>query len=387
VRRLAAAEAAAELGRQREAFAEQAREQLANQFKVLAADTLAANSQQFLQQIRATLETLGAQTAGQLGQHREAVASLLQPLKESLSRYEQHLAAVEKTRAGDYGRLDDGLRRLAENERRLIQETNQLATSLRNPQVRGRWGEMALRRVVSLAGMTAHCDFDEQATIEAGRPDMIVHLPDGRDVVIDAKTPLDAYLDAVGQTDPEARAAGFARHAQRVRTQVQELRKKRYWAGLPNAAQFVVLFLPGESFFSAALEHDAALLEDAAASNVLLASPSTLIALLRAVATGWQQRQMAENAQRIAEAGRDLHQRLNKLIDHLGDTGQRLARAVEAFNRTVGSLDRMVLPAARRLESLGAYEPTGDVAPVEAVPRPVDAGSDTSDAAPDQAEE
>ena len=302
-----------------------------------------------------------------------AVEALVAPLEAQLRRVDEQLAALDRDRARARGALEQQLRQLAHAQERLRDETGALASALRQPQARGRWGELQLRRVVELAGMTAHCDFAEQPAVatEDGvlRPDLVVHLPGGTHVVVDAKAPLDAALAAAQARDEADRAAALAEHARLLRAHVRRLAAKRYWAHLPAAPDFVVLFLPGEHVHAAALEADPTLLEEAAQRGVLVATPTTLIALLRAVAAGWRQEAIAESARAVAEQGRELHARLRTFAGHLERLGARLRGAVGAYNDAVGSFDARLLPSARRLEQLGAVR--GGQAEL-AAPPPVD---------------
>lgn len=288
----------------------------------------------------------------------EQLPSLLAPLKAGIEQSAQLLAQVEQRRAEHYGAVRERLDAVSQVSEALRGETAALVQALRLPQVRGQWGEMQLRRVVELAGMLEHCDFETQHTVqgESGvqRPDLVVRLSGGRTIVVDAKAPLAAYLDALTASDAAARRTLLAQHAQQVRAHVQALAQKRYWAQFTDAPEFVVLFLPGEAFFAAALEADPSLLDAGAAQRVLLATPTTLIALLRAAAVGWREERLALGAAELRTLGQELHQRLATMAAHFDDVGAALGRAVEAYNRTVGSLERQVLVSARRFEALGA---------------------------------
>jgi DNA recombination protein RmuC len=376
---LAAAEV--RLEEQRRSLAEQRqllqedRGQLEHAFKALSADALKRTNEEFLKLAEAKLK----QADGDAGKRQEAFEGLVKPLGEKLQLYDQQLRALEEARAKEHASLGHSLQQLAAQQQALQKETGTLANALRNPQVRGRWGELALQRAVELAGMTEHCDFVAQAAADgedgALRPDLVVNLPSERCVVIDAKAPVGAYLDYLAAASEEARQAALDRYVRAVRAHMRQLAGKAYQDRFATAPEFVVMFIPGEAFFSAALEADPSLLEDAVQERVILATPTTLIALLRAVATGWRQASMAANAQRISELGRDLHDRLLKLTEHVGNVGDRLGKTVKAYNDLVGSYESRVLASARRFQELGAAgeEELGGVEPVVLAPRAVHA--------------
>jgi DNA recombination protein RmuC len=290
-------------------------------------------------------------------QRAQTVDALVDPIHAQLRRVDEQLAALDRDRAHQRGALEQQIRQLVEAQDRLRGETGALVSALRQPHARGRWGELQLRRVVELAGMVEHCDFDEQASVDSGdgvlRPDLVVHLPGAKHVVVDAKAPLHAFLNAYEARDETARTQALAEHARLVRTHLRQLSGKAYWAQFPSAPDFVFLFLPGEHFYSAALEADPSLLEEGVRQGVLIATPTTLIALLRAVAYGWQQETVAESARAVAELGRELHSRLGTFATHLDRVGTRLRGAVGAYNDAVGSFDARVLPSARRFEDYG----------------------------------
>jgi len=318
------------------ALLDEAETELKVTFKALSSDALKESRQEFL---------------GQAGER-------LKPIQDLLAEYQKRLAEIEKARNTAYGGLEQHLKSLASAHDVLQKEAHQLSTALRSPTVRGRWGEMTLRRVVEVAGMSPHCDFTEQADVETEegrqRPDMVIHLPGRRSIVVDSKVPLTAYMDAVESSEASAREAALARHAQDVRKHVRALGQKAYWDQLPEAPDFVVLFLPGEAFFSAALEADRTLMEDAMRSRVFLATPTTLMALLNVVAHGWRQQEMAENAEAIGETGRELFERVTKFIEHFAKIGEGLGRAAKAYDAAVGSYESRVRPSAERLAQQSA---------------------------------
>jgi len=330
-------------------------------FDSLAGDTLRANSELFLRMAREALGRDQALAQGALKERELAIAQLVEPLRAALEKTEAQVAALERDRRDAFATLRTQIETLTTGQAQLQRETRNLVTALRRPEVRGRWGELTLRRVVELAGMAEHCDFTEQLQLVgmegSFRPDLVVHMPDSRDLVVDVKTPLDAYLEALEAVSDEARHAALKRHAQQVEMRVRDLASKSYWAQFERSPEFAVLFLPGDQFLSAALAERPELLENALAQSVIIATPSTLIALLKAVAYGWRQQDVTQNAALIRELGQQLYTRLGNFTGHLGKLGQRLAGAVDAYNAAVGSLERQVLPQARRFPELGV---TGD---------------------------
>jgi len=332
----------------------EAKEKLANEFKALSADALKSNSTQFLELAKTNLEKFQEGAKGDLEKRRQAVDELIKPLKESLKNVDGTLKQIGKDHSGVREKIES----LLTSEAQLQKETANLVSALKKPTVRGRWGEMQLRRVVEIAGMVDHCDFDEQHSTnsESGRtrPDMIIRLPGDRIVVVDAKTPLDSYLDSLETTDEQLRAEKLKRHASLVRTQIKNLSAKGYWEQFQTTPEVVVMFLPGEVFFSAALEQDPRLIEIGAEGKVMLASPTSLITLLLAVAHGWQQEKIAQNAQEISKIGRQLYGRISKLTEHIGNVGRNIGRAVKAYNEAIGSLESRVLVTARRFRELGS---------------------------------
>jgi len=350
---------------------EQARSQLSDAFKGLSADALKSNNQQFLELARSTLEKFQQGARDDLGARQKAIEQLTRPIRERLDRFDTKLGDLEKSRVGAYRALEEQVRSLVnEHIPRLHDETAKLVKALRQPAARGRWGEVQLRRVVEMAGMTEHCDFSEQvsASGENGRlrPDLIVHLPGDRRIVVDAKAPVEAYLEAVEAGDEDARNRALVRHARQVREHIGKLGSKRYFEQFDPAPEFAVLFVPGEAFFSAALAQEPGLIEYGAEQRVIPASPTTLIALLKAVAYGWRQEALARNARDVAALGKELYDRLGTLIGHWNTVGQRLNQAVDAYDKSVGTLESRVLVSARRFQELkiGAAEDRHEAARV-----------------------
>ncbi len=335
-------------------------------FSETARQALSENSDLFLKLARESFAREQGEARSVMQAREVALNQLVDPLRQALERTEQQVAAMERERRDAFTGLRVQIESLTTGQSALQRETRNLVGALRRPEVRGRWGELTLRRVVELAGLSEHCDFTEQHALSgpqgALRPDMVVHMPDGRTLVVDAKTPLDAYLEAIEAGSDELRALALGRHAQQVEARVRELATKAYWAQLPHSPEFVVLFLPGDQFLSSALAERPELLENALRQSVIIATPSTLIALLKAVAYGWRQSAVAENAALIRDLGQELHRRLASFVSHLGKAGQRLGSAVDAYNSAVGSLERQVLPQARRFTELGAA--TGEALPV-----------------------
>lgn len=356
----------------------QARADLEKAFAALAAEALKSSGQQFLQLAQENLKRFQEGAKADLAERQKAIETVVAPVRESLAKVDAQVTALEEKRQAAYGALQEHLRQLHEQNARLAKETTTLATALKSSQARGRWGEIQLRRIVELAGMLEHCDFSEQesTTTESGgrlRPDLIVRLPGGRRVVIDSKCPLAAYLRATEVTTEEERQACLAEHAAAVRKHVDALGTKAYWDQFDDTVDFVVLFLPGEPFFAAAVAADPGLLDLGAESGVLLASPTSLIALLKAVAYGWRQQQTAENAERIAAEGRELYDRVCVFLDHFAKVGDGLAKAVKSYNAAAGSVETRLLPQARKFPELGIKSPSeaADPAPVEAAIRAV----------------
>lgn len=337
---------------------EQAEKTLRDAFTSLSAHALQSNNQQFLQLAQQTFHQLHQSAQGDLAKNQHVLSEMLTPIQQSLLKFDSTLQSVEKTRVGAYEGLTQQIKQLSDSERHLRQETHQLVNSLKAPQVRGRWGELQLRRVIELAGMLHHCDFEEQASVETTdgrlRPDVLVRLPGQRNVVIDAKAPLASFLQAMEAPTPAEHLQKIKDHARHIRDHITALSRKSYWAQFQPSPEFVLLFLPGETFFSAALEVDPELIEFGAKQQVILATPTTLIALLKAVAYGWQQQKIAEQAQQISDLGSELYQRLAVVSSYFNDTGKHLSKAVESYNRCVSSFETRVMVSARKLHDLEA---------------------------------
>jgi DNA recombination protein RmuC len=347
---------------------EDAERQLADTFKALATDILRNNSESFLTLATERFDSVQKQSAFDLDARHKAIDAIMGPARDSLARLDGEIRKIENERRGATEVLTDQLKSLSS-------QTNRLVDALKTPTVRGRWGEIQLRRVVEIAGMVERCDFDEQKGVstEDGRlrPDMTIRLPAEKRIVVDAKVPLQAYMEALDASDDAERNAKLHDHARQIRNHVEQLSSKTYWDAFDCTPEFVVLFLPGEMFFSAALQQDPALIEYAANLRVILATPTTLIALLKAVAYGWRQEQLAENAEQISELGRQVHERLGIMTGHLVALGRELRKAVESFNRTVGSFESGVLPNARRFRELGVAgkQEIKQVEPIDTLPR------------------
>ncbi len=379
-------------GAERDQAAARTREQLQGVFGELARDTLQSNSELFLQLARERLTRQQLDASLALKERETAIESMVQPIREALARTETQIQNIERDRIDAFATLKSQMEILASGQTLLSRETRNLVTALRRPDVRGQWGEITLKRLVELSGMTAHVDFTEQQhhATESGaiRPDLVVHMPERRDIVVDVKTPLEAYLAAVEAGTDAERATQLRRHAQIVGTRVRELSSKQYWTQFDHSPDFVVLFLPGDQFLAAALQENPGLIDEALRQNVMLATPTSLVALLKAVAYGWKQSALAQNAAEIRRLGEDVYKRLAVFGDHLGRLGKSLGGSVDAFNKAVGSLEQQVLPAARRFPELGLrvareLEPLEPVAGLARTPRPADGAQ--ADPAADEA--
>lgn len=336
---------------------DKAREQLAHTFSTLSSQALKHNNEEFLRLATENLRHFQTRAQGDLEQREKAIENMVKPIREALEKTEKQIQNIEKERKEAYGSLNNHLETMARTQSDLQDQTRQLVNALRRPEVRGQWGELTLKRLAELAGMVEYCDFFEQEQVDTDtgrqRPDMIIRMPDQREIVVDVKTPLDAYLSAIEAGDDLSRTQHLQRHARNVRQRVQELSSKAYWSQFRDAPNFVVLFIPGDQFLSAALDQDRNLLEDALRKQVILATPTSFVALLRAVAYGWRQEQLAQNAEAIRKLGEDLYQRLANFSGHLQKLGRSLESGLKAYNNAIGSFDSRVLPGARKFVELG----------------------------------
>lgn len=359
--------------RDRSAWLQDAQNSLREAYRSLSADALKENNDTFIDLAQSVLRRFVDQSRSDLDARGQAVDHMIKPLKASLERYESQIQAMERARESAYGGISQQMIHLAQTQEQLQKEAGRLATALRTPQVRGRWGELTLKRVAELSGMQSRCDFIEQPSGGDGdrksRPDMLVHLPGGRQIVIDAKVPLNAYLEALEAENEDQREERLSRHADHVLSHIHQLSRKAYWSQFQPTPEFVVLFIPGETFFAAALAQNPSLIEEGVKRNIILATPTTLISLLKSVAFGWRQEKTTENARRICDLGQELYDRIRTLTGHLQTLGREIRQVVGAYNRTVGSFERRVLASARRFEDLGLSTKDGREPPhVEAIP-------------------
>ena len=376
-------EALTKLDEARKGFEEQKalidtmKKEMTDTFNALSSAALKSSSEDFLRLASESLGKVVADTKGRLGEHQVAMDGMIKPLYESLKRYEEQIKTMEEGRHKAYGSLEEQLRTMASTQESLQKETSNLVSALRKPQVRGRWGEMQLRRVAELSGMSVHCDFTEQQSVDTDkgkiRPDMIVHLPMDREIVVDSKVSLEAYLDTVNASTDDEKRSKMEKHAQQVRTHMNKLASKEYWSQFKQSPEFVVLFIPGESFLGAAVEVDSSLIEDGIEKRVIIATPTTFIALLRAIAYGWRQEQVTKNAQEISDLGRQLYERISILVQHFDNVGKGLEKAIGSYNKAVGSMESRVLPTVRKFRELGVTgaEEIPVLDQVDQVPRPL----------------
>ena len=361
---------------------EEARGKLAETFTALSSEALKNNNEAFLRLAQENLNKFQVQAQGDLEKKEKAIEHLLKPIREALQKTETEIRGIEKERKEAYGALNKHLEHMMQTQQALQSETQNLVNSLRRPEVRGQWGELTLKRLAELAGMVEHCDFYEQEQVKtengAARPDMIIRMPDRRDIVVDSKTPLDAYLRALEASNDADRQQELQSHTRHVRNRVRELASKSYWSQFQHAPDFVVLFIPGDQFLAAALDKDHELLEYALKQKVILATPTSFVALLRAIAYGWRQEQLAENAEQIRNIGEDVYSRLTTFSEHLSKLGKSLENSVKNYNSAVGSFDSRVLPGARKFAELGVHAEKALEKPdqVELAPRSVESNSD-----------
>ncbi|HET6628835.1 MAG TPA: DNA recombination protein RmuC [Woeseiaceae bacterium] len=363
------------LQHERDSAFEAATNRLTTAFSDLAHQSLKANSDQFLRLAEQNLGVHQEKAKRELGEREQAVENLVKPIRDALQQSQQQIAELEKARAEAYGGIRQQLENMKLNQASLAEETKNLVNALRRPQVRGRWGEITLRRLVEIAGMVEHCDFQEQVSNSGDdkviRPDMIVRMPDKRELVVDVKTPLEAYLEAMESKDDAQQKACLERHARNLREHIRKLASKTYWDQFAQSPDFVILFIPGDQFLSAALNEDPELIEAALAQQIILATPTSFVALLKAVAYGWRQVALAKNAEEVQRLARTLYNRLAVFVTHLNRMGRQLASSVDHYNRAVGSLERNVLPGARKFVELGVRpkKEMEQLEPLDALPR------------------
>ena len=368
---------------EREAAFALANAKLTETFAELSNRSLQANSDTFLKLAEQNLNTHQEKAKRELSEREKAVESMVKPIRDALEASQKQIADLEKSRSEAYGGIKNQLEEMQLSQKSLRQETHNLVNALRRPEVRGRWGEITLRRLVELAGMVEHCDFDEQVHTETDgqiiRPDMVVRMPDQRELVVDVKTPLDAYLSAVEAKDDDQRQLCLKRHAKNVRAHIRMLASKAYWNQFEESPEFVILFIPGDQFLSAALNEEPDLIEYALSQQIILATPTSFVALLKAVAYGWRQLALADNAKEIRVLAEDLYARLATYVSHMNKVGRQLASSVENYNKAVGSLERSVLPGARKFVELGVHpkKEVEKLESIEAVPRTMIEGNDS----------
>ena len=364
---------------EKQAALEQLNLQLKDTFNAMATEALNSNNEQFLRLAKESLGQFHIKAEGELEKREKAVENMVKPIRDALEKTERQVERMESGRQQAHGALTKHLETMAESHRLLQSETRNLVQALRRPEVRGQWGELTLKRLAELAGMVEHCDFQEQASVQTDngqqRPDMIVRMPDKREIIVDAKTPLDAYLSAVEAVNDEERKTRLQQHARNVRARIRELSSKSYWQQFRHSPDFVVLFIPGDQFLSAALDVDHTLIEDALSQNVILATPTSFVALLRAIAYGWRQEVLAENAEVIREVGQDLYGRLATFAEHLSRLGRSLDSSVSAYNKAISSYDSRILPGAKKFTELGvtARKEPPRLEPIERSARHVEA--------------
>ena len=370
------------MNEERDAAFDLANAKLTEAFADLSNRSLQANSDTFLKLAEQRMETQQERAKGELNEREKAVEALVKPIRDALEASQKQISELEKSRSEAYGGIKSQLEEMQLNQKSLTQETHNLVNALRRPEVRGRWGEITLRRLVELAGMVEHCDFVEQVHTQSDgqiiRPDMVVRMPDQRELVVDVKTPLDAYLSAAEAKDDAERKKGLERHAKNVRNHIRMLSSKAYWDQFEQSPEFVILFIPGDQFLSAALSEEPDLIEFALSKHIILATPTSFVALLKAVAYGWRQMAMADNAKEIRALAEDLYARLATFVSHMNKVGRQLSSSVENYNKAVGSLERNVLPGARKFVELGVH-PKKEVEKldsIEAVPRTMIEGND-----------